>query len=162
MPTVIRDYEPEDEPDVVELSLAAWEPVFAGYDETFGSEINCRLHGDDWRPLQAASVRETLSRAGMKSFVAEADGTVVGFVSAIIWDRERMVGEIDKLAVDPSHQGSGTGTMLTETATDWLRQQGARVAMIGTGGDPGHAAARRTYEKSNYRLVPMARYFKSL
>ena len=37
-----------------------------------------------------------------------------------------------------------------------------RVAMIGTGGDPGHAPARRVYEKADYTLIPMARYFKAL
>jgi hypothetical protein len=36
------------------------------------------------------------------------------------------------------------------------------VAMVETGGDPGHAAARRTYEKAGYILLPIARYFKSL
>jgi len=37
-----------------------------------------------------------------------------------------------------------------------------RVAMVETGGDPGHAAARRTYEKAGFTLVPIARYFKNL
>jgi hypothetical protein len=37
-----------------------------------------------------------------------------------------------------------------------------RVAMIGTGGDPGHAPARRVYESADYTLMPMARYFKAL
>jgi hypothetical protein len=36
------------------------------------------------------------------------------------------------------------------------------VAMIGTGGDRGHAPARRVYEKADYRLIPLARYFKAL
>jgi hypothetical protein len=34
--------------------------------------------------------------------------------------------------------------------------------MIDTGGDPGHAPARRVYEKANYNLLPIARYFKAL
>jgi len=34
--------------------------------------------------------------------------------------------------------------------------------MIGTGGDLGHQAARRTYEKAGYTPIPMARYFKAL
>jgi hypothetical protein len=37
-----------------------------------------------------------------------------------------------------------------------------RVAMIGTGGDPGHAPARRTYDKAHYTVIPLARYFKAL
>jgi hypothetical protein len=37
-----------------------------------------------------------------------------------------------------------------------------KVAMVETGGDPGHAAARRTYEKAGYVHLPIARYFKNL
>ena len=127
-----------------------------------GVELNRRLHGGDWRTYQAFSVRATLNAAGMKSWVAESDGRVVGFVAAIVRDRDRKIGEIDMLAVDPPHQGLGTGTRLTQLATDWLRRQGMRVAVVGTGGDPGHAPARRTYEKADYSVMPMARYFKAL
>jgi GNAT superfamily N-acetyltransferase len=66
------------------------------------------------------------------------------------------------LAVDPACQQHGLGTALTGFATEWLRSSGMRVAMIGTGGDPGHAPARRVYEKADYTLIPMARYFKAL
>jgi hypothetical protein len=37
-----------------------------------------------------------------------------------------------------------------------------RVAMVETGGDPGHTAARRVYENADYTLLPVARYFKAL
>jgi GNAT superfamily N-acetyltransferase len=66
------------------------------------------------------------------------------------------------LAVDPAAQGEGVGTVLTRTATDWLRASGMRVAMIDTGGDPGHAPARRVYEKAACTLLPVARYLKAL
>jgi hypothetical protein len=36
------------------------------------------------------------------------------------------------------------------------------VAMVETGGDPGHAPARRAYEKAGFALLPIARYFKNL
>lgn len=36
------------------------------------------------------------------------------------------------------------------------------VAMGETGGDPGHAAARRVYEKHRFRLLPIAGYFKTV
>ncbi len=66
------------------------------------------------------------------------------------------------LAVDPEDQDRGVGTALTDHATVWLRQSGMRVVMIETGGDRGHAPARRVYEKSGYQLIPMARYFRAL
>jgi GNAT superfamily N-acetyltransferase len=86
---------------------------------------------------------------------------VVAFVAAKLHP-ERHLGEISMLAVDPDAQGRGIGTALTEFTTGWLREAGMTVAMVETGGDLGHAPARRVYEKLNYRLLPAARYFKAL
>ena len=77
-------------------------------------------------------------------------------------DRERRLGEILMLAVDPDSAGRGVGGALTDFATEWLRSAGARIAMVGTGGDPGHAPARRVYERAGYTALPVARYFKAL
>jgi GNAT superfamily N-acetyltransferase len=63
---------------------------------------------------------------------------------------------------DPAAQDQGIGMALTAKATDWLCASGMRMAMIDTGGDPGHAPARRVYEKAGYALLPVARYFKAL
>jgi GNAT superfamily N-acetyltransferase len=72
------------------------------------------------------------------------------------------LGEIYMIAVDPGAQGQGLGTALTTVAIDWLRKSGMRVAMIETGGDRGHAPARRLYEKAGYTPLPGVRFFKSL
>jgi hypothetical protein len=37
-----------------------------------------------------------------------------------------------------------------------------RVAVIGTGGDAGHAPARQLYEQAGYHLMPAAQYFMVL
>ncbi len=92
----------------------------------------------------------------MQAWVAEADQRVVDFVAATL-HRETQMGEIWMVAVDPEVQGQGLGSILTNHATDWLRGSGMRVAMIDTGGDPGHAPARRVYEKAGYTLLPVAR-----
>ena len=160
LPFAIRSYEPDDEDAVVELSLRAWAPVFASMESILGSELSARLHGD-WRTHQASAVRETLAKPGMRVWVAE-QSAVVGFVAAWIADPERKIGEIYMLAVDPASQVRGVGTALTEHATRWLREAGMRVAMISTGGDPGHAPARRVYEKADYTLLPAAGYYKAL
>ena len=89
------------------------------------------------------------------------DQGVVGFV-AVELHADGRIGEIHMLAVDPAHQRAGIGTALTEFALAWIKDSGVGVAMVGTGADPGHAPARRTYEKAGMRLVPMARYFKKL
>ncbi len=165
----IRVYQPADGEAVVALSLRAWAPVFGSMEQVLGHEIFARLHGDDWRDYQARSVRGVLADEAMRVWVAEAGGSVAeaggsvaGFVAATVFDSERRIGEIAMLAVDPACQHRGLGTALTEFGTAWLRDAGMRVAMIGTGGDPGHAPARRVYAKADYTLIPMARYFKAL
>jgi GNAT superfamily N-acetyltransferase len=156
----IRGFGPHDEEAVVELSLRAWAPVFASMEEVLGPELSARMHGD-WREHQARAVRATLANPSATVWVAEANGSVVGFVAATL-DREPAMGEIWMLAVDPDHQERGVGTALTEHATGWLRDSGMRVAMVETGGDPGHAPARRVYDKTAYTPVPVMRYFKAL
>lgn len=142
------------------LSLRAWAPVFASLEQVLGHQISDRLHGD-WRLYQESAVRGVLADPDVHVWVAEAERGVVGFV-AVMLHGERLMGEIFMLAVDPDDQDRGLGTVLTEFATHWLRDAGMRVAMVETGGDAGHAPARRVYEKAGYTLLPVARYFKAL
>jgi GNAT superfamily N-acetyltransferase len=144
------------------LSLRAWAPVFASLEEVLGVEIFPRLHAD-WRVDQDKAVRAVLVDPAMQIWVAEtqAEAGPTGFVAAKL-NADSLIGEVYMLAVDPETQDQGVGTALTETATDWLRKSGMRVAMIDTGGDAGHTSARRVYEKANYTLLPIARYFKAL
>lgn len=160
MDALIREYRPEDTEPVVELSLRAWAPVFASVEQVLGSEIFVRLHGE-WRQYQEREVRAVLTDPAMRTWVAEAGRGVVAFVAATL-HAERLLGEISMLAVDPDEQDRGIGTALTEFATAWLRDEGMRVAMVGTGGDPGHAPARRVYEKAGYAPLPIAQYFRAL
>jgi GNAT superfamily N-acetyltransferase len=156
----IRDYRADDEEPVVALALRAWAPVFASLGQVLGRELATRLHGD-WRRYQDQAVRAVLSDPAGQAWVAEAGGQPAGFAVATL-HRDRLIGEIVMLAVDPAAQGRGTGTALTRAATAWLRERGMRVAMVETGGDPGHAAARRVYEKAAYTPLPVVRYFRTL
>ena len=72
------------------------------------------------------------------------------------------MGEIYMVAVDPDFQGRGIGSTLIESALAWMKDAGMSIAMVETGGDPGHAPARHTYEKVGFELFPVARYFKKL
>lgn len=157
----IRPFDDQDAEAVVDLSLRAWAPVFDSIEQELGSEIFRRLH-PDWREDQRRAVEDVCAAEEVRVWVAEVDGAAVGFVAIKVFDPERSMGEIYMLAVDPDHQGGGLGTALTEFALDRLKDIGMKVAMVETGGDPGHAAARRTYEKAGYVLLPVARYFKNL
>jgi len=94
-------------------------------------------------------------------WVAIDAGSTVGFVAVKlhVWDS---MGEIYMVAVDPSFQGRGMGSALIEFAPCWMKDAGISIAMVETGGDPGHERARYTYEKVGFELFPVARYFKKL
>ena len=66
------------------------------------------------------------------------------------------------IAVDPSYQRRGIAAALTDFALRWMKDAGMTVAMVETGGDVGHAPARRTYEKAGFGLLPISGYFKKL
>jgi ribosomal protein S18 acetylase RimI-like enzyme len=152
-----RDHEP-----VVALSLRAWAPVFASMERVLGpSGVFAHSYGADWRVAQREAVLHALRDEAMSVWVAEVAGAVAGFVAVRLDPAERL-GEIHMVAVDPDHQGRGVGSALTGFAVDRMREAGMQLAMVETGGDPGHAPARRTYERAGFALWPAARYFKVL
>jgi len=95
------------------------------------------------------------------TWVAVTDGEPVGFV-AVVFGREPGSGEIEMIAVDPGHQRRGIAATLIAFAVEQMRAAGATVAVIGTGGDPGHAPARRAYERAGFTALPLVRYYKAL
>jgi ribosomal protein S18 acetylase RimI-like enzyme len=157
----IRPFDDRDTEAVVALSLQAWAPAFASLERVLGPEIFRRQH-PDWREDQRRAVEDVLATNKGRVWVAEVGASVVGFVAVELDHPEPGMGETSMLAVDPDYQGGGIGTALTQFALERLKEAGMKVAMVETGGDPGHTAARRTYEKAGYTLLPIARYFKNL
>jgi GNAT superfamily N-acetyltransferase len=118
-----------------------------------------RLYGDDWRHQQREDVEKTLRDEKSEVLVAEVDGEVAGFVSAVV-DANTDMGEIYTWWRSiPASRITGLGTQLTDVATDWLRNAGMAVVLVSTGGDIGHAPARRTYEKVGFTPMPVVNYF---
>jgi GNAT superfamily N-acetyltransferase len=110
-------------------------------------------------------VVESSCRAeGNRVWVAEADGRPVGYTVVVVHpiNRETESGEISMVAVDPDYQQRGVGIALVDFALDRITELGIPLAEIGTGGDPGHAPARRLYERAGFTPVPLVRYFKAL
>lgn len=146
---------------LVELSMRAWAPVFTSLEAVLGTTILTRQH-PDWRRDQEEAVRTVCAADDRDVWVAEDDEqAVIGFVVLRLHEDELM-GEIEMVAVDPAGQGAGTGAALTDFALARLRDAGMTTAMVETGGDPGHAPARATYERAGFTLFPVARYFKAL
>ena len=108
---------------------------------------------------QAASVRAALDTN--ETWVAVTDNEITGFVN-VIFDHAERSGEIYMIAVDPAAQRRGTATALTEFALREMRARGLTLAIVATGGDPGHAPARATYEKAGFTGCPQVWYAKQL
>ncbi len=156
----IRAMQDDDLDAIVELSLLAWAPVFASFKRVLGDEIYTRLY-PDWRKSQADGVRQASQNQENAVWVAVADDNVVGFVNYTL-DYETKEGEIYLLAVHPAYQNRGIGTELNHFALEKMRESGMRLAVVGTGGDPGHAPARRSYEKASFTPLPLVRYYQAL
>ena len=163
MPTSIRPLSESDIAPVVDLSLRAWTPVFDSFRKVLGEEIFLHLY-PRWSAMQAAAVERVCRDESMPTWVAEHEGDAVGFV-AIVHDRqedEPKSSEIEMIAVDPGHQRRGVAADLIAFAVDRMIEHGSELAVIGTGGDPGHAPARAAYEQAGFTPLPLVRYYKTL
>lgn len=156
----IKPFDDSRRDAVIRLSLRAWEPVFDSIESVMDPDVYRELH-PDWRVTQRNAVESACADADVHIWIAEEGSRTVGFV-ALKLDEENRMGEIYMIAVEPRNQRSGVATALTDHALRWFRAKGMSVAMVETGGDPGHAPARATYEALGFGLFPIARYFKKL
>lgn len=154
---------------VIHLSLRAWTPVFDSIQNAMDTDVYRAFYPDHWQVSQQKAVEEVCAAEDTTVWVASVfdqpkgneAGSTVGFV-AVKLHQETSMGEIYMVAVDPDFQGEGIGTALIEFTLNWMKEAGMSIAMVETGGDPGHAPARHTYEKVGFGLFPVARYFKKL
>jgi GNAT superfamily N-acetyltransferase len=157
----IRPIRENDLQALEELAVPAWAPVFVSIHNVLGPEIDTILH-PDWRQRQREEVRRYCADTpGSIVLIAEVDGAIAGFIAYEL-DHDTQRGVVNLLAVHPDYQNRGIGTELNRIVIERMRQAGMRIAIVGTGGDPGHAPARRTYEKAGYTLFPIAHYYQAL
>jgi GNAT superfamily N-acetyltransferase len=161
MDVQIRPGRSDDMEELVRLSLLAWEPVFDSFRQVLGPAIFPIIY-PDWQRMQAETVQTyCAARENRTLLVAEVEGHAVGFLVYDLNLKEQS-GEVQLLAVHPDYQNQGIGTDLNLVALDQMRALGIKLAVVGTGGDPGHAPARRSYEKAGYTGLPLVRYYKNL
>jgi ribosomal protein S18 acetylase RimI-like enzyme len=157
----IRQGSDEDIEGLVPLSLLAWEPVFDSFRQVLGSAIYTIIY-PDWKSGQSDVVRTYCkAREDRVLLIAEVDGVVAGFLAYELNHKDK-TGEVQLLAVHPEYQNQGIGTELNNVALKEMKEQGMKLAVVGTGGDPGHAPARRSYEKAGYTPLPLVRYYQDL
>jgi GNAT superfamily N-acetyltransferase len=165
----IEPYAPCHLDAVIRLSLQAWTPVFDSIQKAMNADVYQAFYPDHWRVSQQKAVEDVCTAEDTTVWVARVcdrpennnPGSTVGFVAVKLHPEDSM-GEIYMVAVDPEFQGHGIGSRLIEFALNWMKDAGMSIAMVETGGDPGHAPARHTYEKAGFELFPVARYFKKL
>lgn len=146
---------------LVELSLLAWDSVDRSFQLVLGPTVYPRVY-PDWRASQTADVQDICGDTEHNSvWVAELDGVIAGYVAYSL-NSESAVGEVELLAVHPAYQGQGIGTQLNTLAMSNMKTSGMTLAQAATGGDPGHAPARASYEKAGYTGLPLVRYYKVL
>ena len=150
----IRTAETRDHEPIIELSLAAWEPVFRAYRTVWGESLYERFY-PDWRRTQQTDVLAAVQTN--PTWVAVVGGAVAGFAN-VKFDEEALTGEIYMIAVAPDHQRRGLATLLTQHALTTMRARGMTLAVVSTGGDPGHAPARATYERNGFVAFPQVLY----
>lgn len=161
MKLLIRPVSSQDIEEVVQLSILAWEPVFSSFRQIMGSKIYSKIY-PDWRKQQSEQI-EAVCRDGERIivWVAELDKVITGFIAYTL-NMEAKTGEVEYLAVHPQYQNHGIGTWLNEFVLEKMKEVGIQLAEVGTGGDPAHAPARRSYEKAGYIALPQVRYYKYL
>jgi len=161
MNLTIRPLDSGEVETLAEVAVLAWEPVFASFRHLLGPAIYPLLY-PDWRQSQRDVVKTVCAAdSGMTVYVATVDGAVIGFIAYAVQLAEKS-GEVDLLAVHPDHQNKGIGTALNTYVLDEMQRLGVQLAVVATGGDPGHAPARRSYEKAGYTGLPLVRYYKAL
>ncbi len=155
----IRPFRNSDRDDLLSLTLLAFEPIFISFEKILGPRIYPILY-PDWRKRQQEGVENIINNEKIYLWVAEVDANVIGFIAYEIYDDK--TGEVQLLAVHPDYQNHGIGTELNNLALQKMKESGAVLAVVSTGGDDSHAPARRSYEKSGYTALPLVRYYKDL
>ena len=140
-----------------ELAVRAWTPIREIFRRDIGDELY-EAFFTGWQESKKAGIRQQLS-AG-RGYVTKLDGKVVGFISYRV---DGKIGEIQGNAVDPDCRGMGLGTAQYRFVLDRMKEEGAEFACVYTGGDDGHAPARRAYEAVGFEAyLPSRKYFKKL
>ena len=154
-------FTPDRTEEVIALTHTAWTPVFARMQGAVPKFVIDNFYPEGWPVRQEADVRALLMDPATPVWLSLEGEAVTGFVGLRLHPEDRM-GEIHILAVHPDHQRRGVGRALLAHGLSELKASGCAMAMVETGGDPGHAPSRATYEAAGFERWPVARYFRPL
>lgn len=111
--------------------------------------VDTRAFAGFWR-LDNTGLEEAFSATPHNRFrVADRDDQVAAYA---VSGRSGHRGYLQRLAVDPAHQGAGLGSLLVLDALRWMRRRGADRAMVNT--QEQNLAALGLYQRLGFHLEP--------
>jgi ribosomal protein S18 acetylase RimI-like enzyme len=159
---LIRTFTEADLTAVIALAVDVFGPF---HEESFRPSVGEVVFANQdaaWRDDYARQIPGLHAPdADRQIVVADAGGAIAGFVAWTVSKAKRH-GELTHVAVAAAHRGAGLATALCEHAFGQLRESGAEVVTIGTGGDDFHAPARRLYESLGCTPFPVVTYYRVL
>ncbi len=158
----IRSYGERDLAGLIELTTDTFGPFYERHFRPLvGERVFAHQHGS-WREDYRAQV-PTLHDPPAHEYVAlaEKDDALLGYVAWHI-DPAHRHGEIEILAIAHEQRRCGVGRALCQHAFADMRDHGAEVVEIGTGGDAFHTPARALYSSLGCTELPTTVFFKQL
>lgn len=144
---------------VTEITLYAWQGIYDEYKRRLGTKMFEDLYGD-WKETKVARVMSGMNSG--KGYVALIDGAVAGFIYYVP-DYKKKLGTVEENAVSKEYLGNGIGKRLYDFVLSEMKKDGLIYAMVGTGLDDAHAAARKSYIRAGFdRELPSVKYFMEL
>ena len=101
MTHLIRSYTQADKPEILALSLRAWEPVFEKMQSAVPDYVFKAFYPYGWWIRQSADIERLLDAEGNHVLVAVGGKAILGWVGVRMHPDDGM-GEVHILAVDPT------------------------------------------------------------
>ena len=151
-PLLIRRLTPVDVEACVAFGVEAFRSVYSSFETLYGPDLFGRIE-PDWEASQSSYIRSAITDSNDETWVYERDGQPTGFV--VLKMDDHGIADIDLLAVDPDAQGQGIATMLNTFAFVRSQEASMTYVVVATADDPGHAPARRSYERAGFTPMPI-------
>jgi ribosomal protein S18 acetylase RimI-like enzyme len=149
----IRPYQPSDLEILERLTVEGFVGVGVDYliDQRWPGESPLSWGARKWRGTE----RDITSHPEW-CFVAEQNGTVVGFITTTMSEATRQ-GHVNDMAVDAAWRGKGIGRKLILHALDVFRQHHLTIARIET--LSGNAIGAHLYPSVGFELVTTQNHY---
>ena len=157
----IRNFAPADLPALIDLTIAAFRPLF---EADLPALLDPRVFAHDHGKWEDGYRREVpaLHDPDTNRFitVAEGNGRLLGYVG---WQvNPDGSGRLQMVAVHPDVRRQGVGFAVCRAALRYLKEHGVTVVHAGTGGDAFHAPARHLYESLGFTGYPVVDYTRAI